>query len=115
MNALVPKGLPCRAIGGLMAIASVSTFSGTMFREEVSASAEAGMNEIDPWEKAAECHCLVSTATNPERKAIFKNLRELWIAIGNARCLMTKADLAEEIEAVDRIHADLIGEASRLH
>lgn len=84
-------------------------------RGEVSASTEARVNEIDPWERAAQCHRQVSAANDPERKAIFENLRELWIAIGNAQAMVTTADLAEEIEAVDRLHVDLIGEAGRLH
>jgi hypothetical protein len=65
------------------------------------------MIPIDPWERAAECERSRSTAVDPQRRAIMEKLRDLWIALANEKTLMTEADIAEEIEAISRIHAEL--------
>jgi hypothetical protein len=71
------------------------------------------MITIDPWERAADCDRLMNAAADPSRKAIFAKLRELWITLGNEKAMMTEGELAAEIEAIGRLHADLT--ASREH
>jgi hypothetical protein len=43
------------------------------------------MVQVDPWEKAADCERSKQSAIDPQRRAIFERLRDLWIALGNKR------------------------------
>ncbi len=74
------------------------------------------MTTIDPWEKATECERYLQAVDNPQRRAIFANLRDLWVALGNEKSLMTVAELAKEIDAIARLQRDLTdGETGMLH
>jgi hypothetical protein len=64
------------------------------------------MVQVDPWEKAADCERAKQTAIDPQRKAIFERLRDLWIALGNKRVLMTETQWATGIEALNRLHLE---------
>jgi hypothetical protein len=65
------------------------------------------MAAVDPWEKAADCQRGMATA-NAEQRPILEKLRNLWIALGNERSLMPPAQVAREIAAISRIHADML-------
>jgi hypothetical protein len=43
---------------------------------------------------------------DPQRKAIFERLRDLWIALGNKRFLVTEAQWATDIEALNCLHLE---------
>jgi|GraSoiStandDraft_10_1057309.scaffolds.fasta_scaffold129967_1 hypothetical protein len=74
------------------------------------------MTTIDPWEKATECERYLQAVDDPQRRAIFANLRDLWVALGNEKSLMTVAELAKEIDAIARLQRDLTdGETGMLH
>ena len=74
------------------------------------------MTTIDPWEKATECERYLQAVDDPQRRAIFANLRDLWVALGNEESLMTLAELAKEIDAIARLQRDLTdGETGMLH
>jgi len=74
------------------------------------------MSNIDPWEKAAECERARKSATDPERRTLLANLRDLWIALGSHCELMSSDEMAQEAEAIGRLHADLYaGGERRLH
>jgi hypothetical protein len=74
------------------------------------------MTTIDPWEKANECERCLQAVDDPQRRAIFANLRDLWMALGNEKSLMTVAELAKEIDTIARLQRDLtVGETSMLH
>ena len=74
------------------------------------------MTTIDPWEMATECERYLQAADDPQRRAIFANLRDLWLALGNEESPMTVAELAKEIDTIARLQRDLIvGETGMLH
>ena len=74
------------------------------------------MTTIDPWEKATECERCLQVVDDPQRRAIFANLRDLWVALGNEESLMTLAELAKEIDTIARLQRDLtVGETGMLH
>jgi hypothetical protein len=65
------------------------------------------MSHIDPFERAADCERALAHTSDPERRTILKNLRELWTSLGNERPFLNQADLAEQIARIDEIHARL--------
>jgi hypothetical protein len=74
------------------------------------------MTTIDPWEKATECERYLQAVDDPQRRAIFANLRDLWVVLGNEKSLMTVAELAKEIDTIARLQRDLtVGETGMLH
>jgi hypothetical protein len=72
------------------------------------------MSEVDPWEKAAECQRAVQAAIDPQQQTILTHLRNLWIALGNERDSMSADDLANEVEAIGRLHVELINSQQRI-
>jgi hypothetical protein len=62
---------------------------------------------LDPFEKAADCERALATA-DPRRRPILEKLRDLWIALGNERSLLTDEQLCREVEAISRIQADML-------
>jgi hypothetical protein len=74
------------------------------------------MSSIDPWEKAADCERAIKSVADPERRTVLANLRDLWIALGSQCELMSSDEMAQEAEAIGRLHADLYaGGERRLH
>jgi len=65
------------------------------------------MSMVDPWEKAAECERAIETATGRGQRTVITYLRELWIALGKQRDLMSADDMANEIEAINRLQVKL--------
>jgi hypothetical protein len=68
---------------------------------------EATMAGVDPWERAAECERSLATA-DPNQRSMLEKLRDLWIALGNEQSLVSADQVGKEIEAISRIHADMI-------
>jgi hypothetical protein len=66
------------------------------------------MPPVDPWERAAECERSANATVDAHRKAILHKLRDLWIALGNERCLIADEDMASHIEAINRMHLEVI-------
>ena len=65
------------------------------------------MFNIDPWEKAADCERAIKSAADCEQRALLTNLRDLWITLGSQCELMSTDEMAQEAEAIGRLHADL--------
>jgi hypothetical protein len=45
---------------------------------------------------------------------MLQKLRNLWVALANQRDLMTEADVATEIEAINQMHMQLSPSAERI-
>jgi hypothetical protein len=74
------------------------------------------MSNIDPWEKAADCDRAIKSAADPAQRTLLANLRDLWIALGSQCELMSSDEMAQEAEAIGRLHADLYAAGDgRLH
>jgi hypothetical protein len=71
------------------------------------------MSSIDPWEKAADCERAIKSVADPERRTVLANLRDLWIALGSQCELMSSDEIAQEAEAIGRLHADLYAARDR--
>jgi hypothetical protein len=71
------------------------------------------MSNIDPWEKAADCDRAIKSADDPEQRTFLANLRDLWIALGSQGALMSSDEMAQEAEAIGRLHADLYAAGDR--
>jgi hypothetical protein len=67
------------------------------------------MSQVDPWEKAAECARAIQISIDPNRKAVLRNLEQMWIALANQRNFLTKDELAREAETIGRLHAKFGG------
>jgi hypothetical protein len=63
------------------------------------------MSQIDPWEKAADCNRAIQLSTDPVRKDVLRNLREMWVTLGNKRLLLTDEERAREAEKIGRLHS----------
>jgi hypothetical protein len=70
------------------------------------------MLQIDPWERAAECERALQTANDPARREILTDVRKLWMGLANARSFFTKAEFDEQVEAINRVHTELIRSAT---
>ena len=67
------------------------------------------MLHVDPWEAAADCErAAQDQSNNPEHWAIYTHLRDLWIALANARDLLNEREFEHEVENIIRIEADLV-------
>jgi len=64
------------------------------------------MITVDPWEKAADCERALDAAADPDRHAMLERVRDLWIALGNEQSLMTDEELAEGVQAINRMHVE---------
>jgi hypothetical protein len=69
--------------------------------------------EVDPWEKAAECTRAMEAVVDPTRLEMLMRLRELWIGLANERQLLDASELAKQIAGIARIHAELIRPAAQ--
>jgi hypothetical protein len=76
-------------------------------------SRRALMSNIDPWEKAADCERARKSAADPDRRTLLANLRDLWIALGSQCEVMSSDEMAQEAEAIGRLHADLYAAGNR--
>jgi hypothetical protein len=72
------------------------------------------MSSVNPWEKAADCARTAQATGDPERRAIFTNLQQLWVALGNESGLMTAQEVANEAERISRLQAELSATDARL-
>ena len=70
------------------------------------------MVPVDPFDWAADCERALQTTQDPERRFVLSKLRDLWIAIGNERSLMTDDELANDIERLGRVQSELIDRVS---
>ncbi len=74
------------------------------------------MFQLDPWEKAAECQRALAAVGESNQRQILANVRDLWIALANEMSFLTGAEFDEQIEAIDRVHADLMKSVTiRIH
>jgi hypothetical protein len=71
------------------------------------------MSQIDPWEKAAECARAVEDNLDPHRKAELTVLQHMWVALAAERSCLSPLELAQEIEKIASLHAEL-AEGSRV-
>ena len=65
------------------------------------------MFQVDPWEKAADCARALAAATDPGKREILTSIGNLWIALANESRFLSEAELARQVEAIGRMHADL--------
>jgi hypothetical protein len=66
------------------------------------------MSREDLFERAAECTRMIEATSSPTNRKMLTNLRSLWINLANENAILSDAELAEQIAAVTRIHADLM-------
>ena len=69
------------------------------------------MFQLDLWEKAAECQRALEGAESNQRQ-ILTDVRDLWIGLANSKSFLTEAEFDQQIQAINRIHADLIKSAT---
>jgi len=69
---------------------------------------EATMSMVDPWEKAADCERSAQAAIDPHRRAMLQKLRDLWVSLANRWNLMSEAEAAAAVEAINRRHIRLL-------
>jgi hypothetical protein len=74
------------------------------------------MSDIDPVEKAAECERALAIVSDAPRRALLENLQALWIELLHVRAFLSESDFAQQLEAVGKIHARLLGsDATTVH
>jgi hypothetical protein len=69
------------------------------------------MFRLDLWEKAAECQRALKGAESNQRQ-ILTEVRDLWIELANSKSFLTEAEFDQQIQAINRIHGDLIRSAT---
>jgi hypothetical protein len=65
------------------------------------------MFQIDPWEKAADCARALAATDEPTKREMLTNIGNLWITLANESPFLNAVELAKQIEAIGRMHADL--------
>jgi hypothetical protein len=65
------------------------------------------MIQVDPWEKAKECAHASEISTDPHKKVVLDNLKQMWIALANEQRFLSPERLAREAEAIGRLHVRL--------
>jgi hypothetical protein len=65
------------------------------------------MAQVDPWEKAADCERAIRITLDPLHRETLTNIREFWIALAHKSRFLSDNDLANQIEAIGRLHAEL--------
>jgi hypothetical protein len=66
------------------------------------------MFQIDPWERAAECERALQAEVDSTHREILTDVRDLWIGLANTRSLLPRSQFDEQVETINRIHAELI-------
>ncbi len=64
-------------------------------------------------ERAAQCEQQMNRETDEVRKAVFRLIRDMWVALANERSSMTATELARQIAAVETIQAGFGGNGRR--
>ena len=64
---------------------------------------------MDPWQRAAECVRALEGTNDPDQRLTLTHLKRIWITLGNEQTFMTKAELAEEVRAIDWLHLQFVG------
>lgn len=59
------------------------------------------------FDKAADCERLMIAASDPEKREVLKQLRNMWIALANESEVMPARTLAHEIAAMENVQASL--------
>ena len=65
-----------------------------------------GVCQVEPWEKAADCARAIAATSEPTKREILTNVRNLWMALAEQRSFLSNAELAKQIEIIGRIHSD---------
>ncbi len=65
------------------------------------------MAQVDPWQKAADCERAIRITLDPLHRETLTNIREFWIALAHKSRFLSDNDLANQIEAIGRLHAKL--------
>jgi hypothetical protein len=65
--------------------------------------------QAELFERAAKCHRALEATTDIRDRASLKILCELWTKLANESMAMTDAELAQEVAAVEQIHAAVFG------
>ena len=63
---------------------------------------------MDPWQRAVECARALESTNDPEQRLTLAHLQRIWITLGNEQTFMTKAELAEEVRAIDWLHLQFV-------
>jgi hypothetical protein len=63
-------------------------------------------SQVDPWEKAADCARALATTSEPTKRDILTDIGNRWIALANDSRFLSGAELANQIEAIGRMHAE---------
>ena len=66
------------------------------------------MAQVDSWEKAAECGRVIEAVKDPHQRAVLRNLRNLWVALGNKERLLRDPQVLKEIQDLDRLHVQFL-------
>ncbi len=68
------------------------------------------LTQADLFERAAMCESASQNAVDEEQRLSLQKLRDLWIALANESPNMSEARVANEIAAIERIHAAAFGD-----
>ena len=68
---------------------------------------------MDPWQRAVECARALENTNDPEQRLTLAHLQRIWITLGNEQTFMTKAEVAEEVRAIDWLHLQFVRPGGR--
>lgn len=64
---------------------------------------------VDPLTRVVECERAILTGTDPEQQAELSILRDIWLALAVQIPYLSNSQLAEEIAAIEKVHAVVFG------
>lgn len=65
------------------------------------------MYQQEFWEKATECVRAIECSSDPVRREMLTNLRDMWINLANESEVLTEIDVARQVAAMTQLQADL--------
>jgi hypothetical protein len=68
------------------------------------------LTQADLFDRAAMCELASKNAVDEEQRLSLQKLRDLWIALANESPSMSEERLANEVAAIERIHAAALGD-----
>jgi hypothetical protein len=65
------------------------------------------MSQVEPWEKAAECARAIAATNEPTKRETLTGILDRWVALAHKSSILSDAELANQSEAIGRLHASL--------
>jgi hypothetical protein len=64
-------------------------------------------SQSELFDRAAECERLMDAASDSDKKQIYRQLHDMWMALANETAIMTADEMTEKIAEIERLQMGL--------